>query len=162
MEGYNLYCQNCGKQISDNAVFCGYCGSATPVTDDDVNYGGMTETKDSSMTFAKKNKKQKLRKTKNMTKTVFFIIFALILAISGVSSGYFVAKNGWYYKTWGVRQNSGDTSSYEISDINNETYDSESTEEKEKPVNESSTTESDENPATSETVVSGLSYAQIS
>lgn len=36
-----MFCQNCGKEIDDNAVVCIYCGVSTKTTPDVVDNGGI-------------------------------------------------------------------------------------------------------------------------
>ncbi|MBE6714036.1 MAG: zinc ribbon domain-containing protein [Ruminococcaceae bacterium] len=35
-----MFCEKCGKKISDDALFCGHCGSPVPVYDEDEDAGG--------------------------------------------------------------------------------------------------------------------------
>ena len=40
-----IYCANCGKQVYDNAKFCGHCGNSIDLN----SYGGLYGEQDSTM-----------------------------------------------------------------------------------------------------------------
>lgn len=182
-----MFCQNCGKQIADDPIFCGYCGNATPnvdysIVENHIIEENITDSKQAGNYYlsnvypddgivantniaplysdAGKTVVPNIKKKSKKIKAIFYIIFSFLLVISGAFSGYYVAKNGWDYKKWSNNHISSDIISEGYSYISDEVDENNSSDEKEKPVNTSGISLPEES-SESRDISDSLSYDNI-
>lgn len=77
-----MYCNNCGKQIKDDAKFCPFCGSVI-----EEQTGSTTDDSTVTLPGRKKNKEKKPKKKRNKGKIVFFsvLVILVVAVIAGIS-----------------------------------------------------------------------------
>ncbi len=87
-----MFCEECGKEISDSAQFCGYCGHSYKDNPKPEVLTDQEETKEKPQEDKKEKRVRKKRKGWLAFALSFFIFLGLL---SGMWGAYYIEKNGW-------------------------------------------------------------------